>query len=319
MIKHTPYSQHAAINSALQHTSAPAPRLRPSVSIVIPTHNEGDDVLDTVDCILRNSGGYLNELIVVDDGSTDHSAEALKVLADAKKIRLLQGKQLGAIHSRNMGAQAANSKIVGFIDAHCYTPQDWLKPIVKEFAENPQYAALSPAIACTKNMHAVGYGATWIDDELAMHWLGQVDKVSDVPFIGGAATFVRKSVFDQINGFDKGIVQWGYEDIELSIRLWLLGYSVKVVPQSVIYHKFRKKFRYDINFTDVLYNKLRLVFLHFDGERLRRLWRHHLQYTGAEIAMQRLHHDGSEGLRDSLKGTRVMSMDNFCDRFGLLQ
>jgi GT2 family glycosyltransferase len=142
--------------------------------------------------------------------------------------------------------------------------------------------------------------------------------VSDVPFIGGAATFVRKAIFDKLQGFDQGIVQWGYEDIELSIRLWLLGHTVRVVPQSVIYHKFRKKFRYDMNFSDVLYNKLRLVFLHFEGARLRRLWRHHLQYDGAELAMHRLHHDGSEALRDSLKAQRCMSMDDFCDRFGLV-
>ena len=290
----------------------------PTLSLIIPTHNEGHDVLDTVDCILRHSGNQLIQLIVVDDGSTDHSAKALKQLATKGKIELHVGHNLGAIGARNKGASMAKGEIIGFIDAHCYTPQNWLAPLLQVFVEHPHISALSPVISCTKNLMAKGYGATWVDDELAMHWLGPTDDITDVPFIGGAATFVRKTVFDQLNGFDNGIVQWGYEDIELSIRLWLFGYQVVVVPSSIIYHKFRTKFRYDLDFSDVLYNKLRLIFLHFDGERLRRLWRHHLQYPSAEIGIQRLYKDGSEALRDHLRANRVQSMDDFCDRFGLV-
>jgi glycosyltransferase involved in cell wall biosynthesis len=290
----------------------------PTVSVVIPTYNEGHDVLDTVDCILRNSGASLIQLIVVDDGSTDHSASALKRLAKAGKIELYVGDKLGAIGARNQGAAMAKGEIVGFIDAHCYTPSNWLYPLLKVFVEQPHVSALSPVISCTKNLMAKGYGATWVDDELTMHWLGPTDHITDVPFIGGAATFVRRNIFDQLQGFDDGIVQWGYEDIELCIRLWLFGYQIVVVPDSIIYLKFRTKFRYDLDFSDVLYNKLRLIFLHFDGDRLRRLWRHHLQYPSAEIGIQRLYKDGSEGLRDRLRATRVQSMDEFCDRFGLV-
>src|SRR5690606_30989682 len=173
-------------------------------------------------------------------------------------------------------------------------------------------------ISCTKNLGACGYGATWIDDELAMHWLPFSARLSDVPFIGGAGTFVRKRIFESLDGFDAGIVQWGYEDVELSIRLWLFGHRVVVVSDSVIYHKFRTHFRYDLDFSEVLYNKLRLIFMHFDGHRLRRLLRHHLQYPSAEQGLARLYHDGSESRRDALLAARVQSMDAFCDRFKLV-
>lgn len=290
---------------------------RPAVSIVVPTHNEGDDVLATVDCILRNSAANV-QLIVVDDGSTDHSAARLQSLAQQGRIELARGDKLGAIGARNLGATMARADIIGFVDAHCYTPKGWLEPLLETFDRNRDIAALSPVISCTKNLHAKGYGATWVDDELAMHWLPFAERVSDVPFIGGAGTFVRKNVFDALSGFDAGIVQWGYEDVELSIRLWLFGHRVAVVPESIIYHKFRTHFRYDLAFSDVLYNKLRLIFLHFDGHRLRRLLRHHLQYPSAELALARLYHDGSEARRDSLFAARLQSMDSFCDRFQLV-
>lgn len=290
---------------------------KPAVSLVIPTHNEGDDVLATVDCILRNSPAGI-QLIVVDDGSTDHSAARLRGLAEQGQLQLFRGERLGAIGARNKGASMASADIVGFIDAHCYTPRGWLDPLLTTFDHHPDVAALSPVISCTKNLAACGYGATWVDDELAMHWLPFTDRLSDVPFIGGAGTFVRKAVFDSLNGFDDGIVQWGYEDVELSIRLWLFGHRVVVVPESIIYHKFRTHFRYDLDFSEVLYNKLRLIFMHFDGHRLRRLLRHHLQYPSAETGLARLYHDGSEARRDALVAARVQSMDAFCDRFQLV-
>lgn len=290
---------------------------KPWVSLVIPTHNEGDDVLATVDCIRRNSPTQV-QLIVVDDGSTDHSAEALRTLHQQGQIQLIRGENLGAIGARNLGAQSATADIVGFIDAHCYTPKRWLEPLLETFERYPDIHALSPVIACTKNLQSKGYGATWVDDELAMHWLPYTDRITDVPFIGGAATFVRKPVFDALQGFDQGIVQWGYEDIELSIRLWLSGHRVAVVPDSVIYHLFRTHFRYDLPFADVLYNKLRLIFLHFEGDRLRRLLRHHLQYPTAEQGLARLYRDGSETRRDQLLQQRVQTMDAFCDRFQLV-
>ncbi len=290
----------------------------PNVSIVIPTHNEGDDVLATVDCILRNSNDHTVQLIVVDDGSTDHSVAALSEWAKQGRIELVRGSQLGAIGARNLGATLAKADILGFIDAHCYTPKGWLTPLLEEFDRSPSIAALSPAIGCTKNFHAKGFGATWIDDELAMHWLPQTNVIKEVPFIGGAATFVRTPVFQAIHGFDDGIIQWGYEDVELSIRLWLFGYPIVVVPDSTIYHKFRTHFRYNINSEDVLYNKLRMIFLHFDGQRLRRLLRHHLQYPSAEKGLARLYKDGTESLRDQFMARRVQSMDTFCDRFRLV-
>lgn len=289
----------------------------PLISIIIPSHNEGDDVLATVDCIRRHSPANI-QVIVVDDGSTDHSAAALKLLANQGQIDLLRGEKLGAIGARNAGARLARAPLLGFVDAHCYTPNNWLTPLLEAFVQNPQIHALSPVIACTKNLTAKGYGATWLNDELTLDWLPFAQGVTEVPFIGGAATFVRKASFEQVRGFDEGIVRWGYEDVELCVRLWLFGYPVAVVPGSTIYHKFRTHFRYDIDPTDILYNKMRMIFLHFDGNRLRRLLRHHLRYEGAEAVMHRLYSDGTETQRDRLFKQRVESMDAFCDRFRLV-
>ncbi len=291
---------------------------RPEVSLIIPTFNEGVDVIATIDCLLRHSGGIKQQLIVVDDGSNDMSVAQLNQLARIGKIELVRGQNLGATGARNRGAEIAQADIIGFIDAHCYTPNGWLLPLIETFNAQQDVAALSPVISCTKNLQAKGYGATWKDDELALSWLSEVKHISEVPFIGGAATFVRKSIFNKLSGFDRGIIRWGYEDIEFCIRLWLFGHKIVVVPESIIYHKFRKNFRYDINYRDSIYNKIRLIYLHFDGARLQRLLHHHLRYAGAKESFERLNYDGTALLRKKLKLNRVNSMDAFCDRFKLV-
>jgi len=290
---------------------------KPDLSVIIPSHNEGKDVIATVDCLLRNTTANL-QLIVVDDSSTDESVPVLKQWAAQGNIELIRGHQLGAINARNRGAAIAKADIIGFIDGHCFAPKGWDTPLLEAFERSPDTAAASPAIGAMDQHMIKGYGATWEDDDLAMRWLPRVDEIAEVPFIGGAATFVRKPIFNALHGFDQGIIQWGYEDVEFSIRLWLFGYRVVVVPNSTIFHKFRTHFRYDLDFVQVHYNKLRLIFLHFDGERLRRLLHFHLQFPGAEKSLAMVYSERNTARREQLFATRRQSMDAFCDRFGLL-
>ncbi len=288
------------------------------ISIVIPTLNEGDDVLATVDCILRHSKEHMLQLIVVDDGSTDHSVKMLETLADDGKIELLKTKQLGVARARNEGARLVRGDIVGFIDAHCYVPRYWLDPIFHAFDSDNSISALSPVIGATSDNRARGYGGSWLNEDLTWRWLPGSGHIDDVPFLCGCCTFIRTKVFIALGGFDEGFTRWGYEDTEMSIRLWLHGYRVVVIPNSIVFHKFRQQFPYAVDQVAILFNKLRMIHIHFDGERLRRLLQHNLRHYGAEEGMLLLVDSDSATRREQLKKSNTLSIDSFCDRFKLL-
>ncbi len=90
----------------------------PRVSVIMPCHNHGQYVTESVKAVLAQSEGDL-ELIVIDDGSRDSSREVLAKLAQADgRVRVVSHESnLGASRSRNDGLQSALGEFVAFCDA----------------------------------------------------------------------------------------------------------------------------------------------------------------------------------------------------------
>ena len=128
---------------------------------------------------------------------------------------------------------------------------------------------------------------------------------------------MRRDVFQATGGFDSGLIRWGSDDCELSLRLWLLDYELWVVPQVEVAHLFRNQPPYSLEWTAVLHNTLRLAFVHFSAERIRGV-----------VEALRNHEGFSEGLAQSivsdfsarraeLMSRRVHDDEWFFRKFGL--
>jgi glycosyltransferase involved in cell wall biosynthesis len=106
------------------------------VSIVIPAHNEGENLVDTVRCVLENTAYPDFEVVVVDDGSTDGSEDHLsEVFGNDRRVGMVRAEGVGVAHARNLGATCASGKILIFLDAHCYTPPHWMDGLIQPLAE----------------------------------------------------------------------------------------------------------------------------------------------------------------------------------------
>lgn len=241
------------------------------MSVVIPTHNEGQQLLDTVDSVLRGLpvGG---EIVVVDDCSGDGSADRLAAL-DLAGVRVVQpSERLGAAGARNYGAVCARGEVLVFSDAHVRVPPDWSARLLP-LLDQPAVGAAAPAVSV---MHAstaaVGYGFRWKDPGLNVDWLGwQGEQPHAVPLLPGCFLAIRHALFAQIGGFDNGLMVWGSEDGELSLRVWLLGYECWLVPTLEVAHLFRTAHPYKVEWELVLHNLLRVGVVHFGHARLARM------------------------------------------------
>src|SRR5436190_457298 len=91
-----------------------------TVSVVIPTYNRAALVPRAVASAIANTVSG-DEIIVVDDGSTDGTREALAPFA--KKIRLLEGRHAGAGAARNLGIAEARGDLIAFLDSD----DEWLR------------------------------------------------------------------------------------------------------------------------------------------------------------------------------------------------
>jgi GT2 family glycosyltransferase len=246
------------------------PESSPTISVVIISRNEDQELKATVDNIRETLPASRRELIVVDDGSTDGSS---RFLENASDVLLLHSDLLGVAKARNLGASHATGEIVLFADAHVRAPQGWYEPLI-EALRDPNVGAVAPGISSLTEPRRRGFGLDLIGSELHARWRHrQGDTPYPVPVLPGAFLAMRREVFVKTGGFDPSLHQLGGNDNELSCRFWLLGYRLLVVPTVEVGHLFRTAPPYPTKWSAVVHNRLRMAFVHFESARVERVLR----------------------------------------------
>jgi glycosyltransferase involved in cell wall biosynthesis len=281
--------------------------------VVIPALNEGRNLVDTVRYVLANSDCEPVEVIVADDGSVDGSAEAVRAEFVGAPVRVVPGGG-GVARSRNAGARVAQGEVLVFLDGHCYVPEGWLRPLA-EALEAGDAGMAGPAFTSIRDPRMKACGVTWREPSLGNVWLPCANEVTPVPFHIGACQAVRADAFWDAGGYDEGMTRWGSEDIELCLRMWLMGYEVIAQPASLVYHLFRTSRSYDVDVHMVMYNHLRLALLHFDEASLDRVVRQMLVFPGVEKSLALAMTDGTWQARQELLARRKRSFEWFRRRF----
>ena len=289
---------------------------RAEVSVVVPSHNEGGHLRDTVHALLATlpSSG---EVIVVDDASDDGSADFL-VSGDYGGVRLLRPpERLGAPAARNAGAAASSADVVVFSDAHVTPPMGWAETLLTALAR-PGVGAVAPVISVAGRAEARGFGLSWSDAALNVAWLRpRGDACYPVPMLPGGFLAVRRQAFDACGGFDPGLVRWGCEDQEISLHLWGRGYECLLVPLVDVAHVFRQRFPYAVDAETALHNKLRMAAVHFGRHRFGRVIAALQDSPGFAAAMARLVDGDTARRRHQVRLERSRDDDWFCERFAI--
>jgi len=204
-----------------------------------------------------------------------------------------------------------------FSDAHVRPYPGWAEPLL-DAARRPGVGAVAPRVHSLTAPSTVGYGFTWHDPSLRMRWLdGDTGRPRPVPFLCGCFVAVPRPLFAEIGGFDEGLVGWGSEDAELSLRLWGLGYSCEVVPAAGVAHLFRRRFPYAVEPVAVMHNTFRLATVHLGEPALARVFAHHRRRPGFAPAYARLAASDVDERRDRVRRERVADAESLFARFGI--
>ncbi|MEM7160127.1 MAG: glycosyltransferase [Myxococcota bacterium] len=246
----------------------PARRDVPPVSVILASHGEGYRVMLTVEA-LRAATEIDYEVIVVDDGSSDGCCDFLRAHVDEyPEVTLVTQQRQGSAVARNSGVVHARAQTLVFMDAHCFPHAGWL-PALLEVLERPGVGIATSAISVAGDPSTKGYGQTIGGPRLEATWLGRLqEEPFAVPVAGAGCLAMRRATFQAIGGFEP-MRRYGHEDIELSIRCWLMGFDVVVDPKADVGHVFKKQTNFEVPWVDFLHNVLRTAVLHFDGEPLR--------------------------------------------------
>jgi len=240
----------------------------PTLSVVVIARNEGELLRQTVEQFEATLPPG-SEILVVDDGSSDGSTDFLG--AGTSGARLIRVSGYGVAKARNCGARHAANDIVVWADAHVTAPAGWWEPMT-DLLGDPRVGAVGPVIHDVSLTDHRGFGQRIGAADLSLEWLErQDDRPYAVPVLPGGFWALRRETFFQTCGFDEGMNCWGSEDCELSLRLWLLGFELLVLPELEIGHLFRAAHPYRVEWTWVLANRLRTAFVHFAEDRIERV------------------------------------------------
>jgi len=198
------------------------------VSVVVPAYNEARTIRVSVETLLESSWPDL-EVIVVDDGSRDGTADQVQALADAGRIRLIRQANAGKARALNAGIQAASGEVVVYTDADSLFLRDTVAQLVRWFAH--------PGIDAVCGNDAPLRTGTALQKLLAITThigTGYVRRALSVirclPIISGNLGAVRRRVLDEVGGFEP---IWG-EDLEFTWRLQLAGKRIVFDPEPLV-------------------------------------------------------------------------------------
>lgn len=198
------------------------------VSVVVPAHNAAPTLSSCLEALVRQDIEEPFEIIMVDDGSTDSTAA---VAANyAHRVHLLSQSQLGAAAARNAGIRAATGDIVLFTDADCEPVPGWAATLINAIREGADGAK------GTYRTRQKSVTARFVQAEYESKYRRMSHKRGGkgIDFIDTYSAAYSRNCLIEVGGFNEQML--ADEDQELSFRLAERGYTLRFVPNAVVYH-----------------------------------------------------------------------------------
>ena len=188
------------------------------------------------------------DIYVADNASTDDSVSYLKAFFPTVKI-IQNDSNLGFAEGYNEALKEVDAEIYALVNSDIEVTENWLKPIVETFENEPKTAIIQPKILDFKRKEYFEYAGAaggFLDKygypycrgrvfETLEKDNGQYDDNCEIFWASGACFFIRSSVYKELEGFDANFFAH-QEEIDLCWRAFNKGYMIKYNSQSVVYH-----------------------------------------------------------------------------------
>lgn len=188
------------------------------------------------------------EIVVADNNSSDGSVAFVK--EQYPQVTIVQNDDnYGYAGGYNKALQHVKADYYVLLNNDIEVPKTWIEPVIEVMEHNDIIGACQPKMLDYKNRKSFEYAGAcggYMDRlgyvfcrgrlfEVLEEDKGQYDTPADIFWATGACLFIRSEVFHEAGGFDENFFAH-MEEVDLCWRVQLLGYKLKVVPSSYVYH-----------------------------------------------------------------------------------
>ena len=217
------------------------------MAVLVLSHNKREATLRCVESVTRLRSRPL-EIVVVDNGSSDGTADMIEVTYPHVRV-VRSAVNLGAAGGRNYGLRWMADRVaydyVLFLDDDATVSETALDALVAALRSDftiglvtpKAYRTGSPGILASAGGLRVRLARASIADIGAGavdH--GQYDEPRDVDACAGFAFLARREVLERVGGFDEAYNPYGWEEVDLSLRVRRAGYRIRYAPSAVVEH-----------------------------------------------------------------------------------
>ena len=216
------------------------------IAIVILNWNGKKLLEQFLPSVVKNSKEA--KIYVADNASSDSSVSFVK--SNFPEVKIIQNNKNGGFaKGYNDALKNLNEDIFCLLNNDIELTNNWLTPILEFYKSNPKDAIVQPKILDYNNKNKFEYAGAaggFIDKFGYPYCRGRIfntieedynqyNKIDDIFWASGACFFITSSLFKKLNGFDESFFAH-MEEIDLCWRAKNLGYTVKYVPDSTVYH-----------------------------------------------------------------------------------
>jgi GT2 family glycosyltransferase len=213
---------------------------QPEVSIIIPVYNQSQFTLRCLSSIQQHSSNVTYEVVVVDDHSSDNTAELMRQVSGLTYLRA--ERNAGFVASCNRGAMSARGKYLLFLNNDTTVTPGWLDNLLATYSYEPKAGLVGSKLIYPDGRLQEAGGIIWRDGS---GWnrgkyedpsLPKYNYLREVDYCSAASVMIPKSLFEKVGRFDQKYSPAYYEDTDLAFKVAQSGYKVLYQPLSVVIH-----------------------------------------------------------------------------------
>ena len=215
----------------------PKPKTHPRVSIVIPLHGGEDDIKHCLDSLAKIKDLF-HEVIVIDNASPDKAAT---VAESYEFVQLIQNADnTGFAHACNQGIEKSTGDVIVFLNSDTVVPRAGFRRMIETLMSSGSIAASGPFTNECGHNQKIEPTYTSLEnldlfaEDFANRDADDIDAPCDM--LVGFCLAVRKSVLDEVGGFDETFGLGTFEDNDLCYRIRRAGYRLILSSRAYVHH-----------------------------------------------------------------------------------